>query len=304
MKEFNIYEQPNGMCKTVMNGWSWPAFFFTGFWALFNKMWGLGISIFCGAFVILYIQSVFDYNLIMEIELVNNSIVEITVLELVAAIILSVVFGANGNKWKGTKLATGGIYRETITAYTEEDVKVTCKIKQPSDVCKQGDFSGSLSLWKSISLILMLCLSSALLLWFNVFVGAVLFVASLLFQIYGGDGVRKQLDGEKRSWVINFKTTWVVVIIFSIFSQFFYPVFSELFQSFGELPALTGFAMASYPLLLLLPVMMSYILVFWPINNWRLRGATMFGWFSIVLMLLGFGTIYLPILQMGYIAAP
>ncbi len=43
-EQYRIYVNPQGEYKAVKTGWSWTAFFFTGIWALVNKMWVLGIA--------------------------------------------------------------------------------------------------------------------------------------------------------------------------------------------------------------------------------------------------------------------
>ena len=39
MKTFDVYSHPTLGYAAVKRGFSWPGFFFTGFWALTKKMW-------------------------------------------------------------------------------------------------------------------------------------------------------------------------------------------------------------------------------------------------------------------------
>lgn len=45
MKQFSIYENPQGDFQAVKIGFCWPGFFFGVIWALFCKMWKLGLCL-------------------------------------------------------------------------------------------------------------------------------------------------------------------------------------------------------------------------------------------------------------------
>lgn len=42
MKQYNIYENPEGLKEAVKQGWSWPGFCFTWLWCFSKKLNGYG----------------------------------------------------------------------------------------------------------------------------------------------------------------------------------------------------------------------------------------------------------------------
>lgn len=109
MKQYKIYVNPQGNYEALKQGWSWPAFFFSWFWAMVKKMWGIGIGVLIGALV---------FGLIVGLSgageggwgLVN-----------IVAIIVYIIFGKKGNKWRENNLLTRGYeWRETVTAANPE----------------------------------------------------------------------------------------------------------------------------------------------------------------------------------------
>lgn len=65
MKNYNIYKHSDGKIEAVKQGWSWPAFFFGGIWALIKQLWMVAGLIFAYAIISsIIIQSVtppYDY---------------------------------------------------------------------------------------------------------------------------------------------------------------------------------------------------------------------------------------------------
>lgn len=154
--------------------------------------------------------------------------------------------------------------------------------------------------WKVLLFVAMLIASSVSMFKFSIWLGAILFLAALLFHTYGGFGASQQISGETRFRVVSFVVIWSLVIIFSALSQFFYPAFVDLFSSFGgDLPGLAQLIMDTYPALLLLPIAIGFVWAFWPVKAARLRVATRFGWFSLALMLMAVASLYLPIIKMS-----
>ena len=51
MKNYNIYKHPDGKIEAVKQGWSWPAFFFGGIWALIKQLWMVAGLIFAYAII-------------------------------------------------------------------------------------------------------------------------------------------------------------------------------------------------------------------------------------------------------------
>ena len=112
MKHYKIFEHPDGKIEAVKLGWSWPAFFFDCLWALFKKMWWLGGGIFA-TFVLL------EALLSMEDEGLNLN-------KLVIIIVLRVIFGLNGNRWRENKLQSRGYhYKGTKTEQTQREQRLS-----------------------------------------------------------------------------------------------------------------------------------------------------------------------------------
>ena len=158
------------------------------------------------------------------------------------------------------------------------------------------------SWWKSAVLIFTLLLASVSMLWVDMFFGEALLLTAIVFHTYGGLGVSEQLEGKTRFQIIGFVVTWLLVIAFSVFSQFIYPAFIDLFSSFGsDLPLVTQLVMDGHSSLLLLPVVIGLLWAFWPVKTERLSVAALFGWLSIALMLMALASMYLPIIKMSMV---
>ena len=170
----------------------------------------------------------------------------------------------------------------------------------PSNALSETEAPRSVSIEKSAALIFILLLASVSMLWVGPFYGSAVLLMAIVFHTYGGFRIAEQLAGATRRRVVHLVIVWSIVILFSVFSQFVYPEFVDLLSSFGmELPALTRFVLASYSLLLLLPIAIAFIWAFWPDETARLRVSIRFAWISIVTMVLAVATMYLPIIEMG-----
>lgn len=107
MKHFKIYSHPQGSTETIKQGWSWPAFFFGWIWALVKKMWHLGAGVIVVFFVLGIIAAIAG----------GKAEETLTALTGLAAIVLSIVFGVNGNKWREKNIASRGFeYKDTVAA--------------------------------------------------------------------------------------------------------------------------------------------------------------------------------------------
>lgn len=91
MKDYKIFRHPQSPIEAVKQGWSWPAFFFTCFWAMFKKMWGLGL----GALVA-----------IVVVGLIVDAIAG--KFSSVFGIIVGCFFASSGNKWRESNLLSRG----------------------------------------------------------------------------------------------------------------------------------------------------------------------------------------------------
>jgi len=50
MKPFEIYVSRTRGLQAIKSGWSWPAFFFGMFWALYKQLWLMAVIIFLVSF--------------------------------------------------------------------------------------------------------------------------------------------------------------------------------------------------------------------------------------------------------------
>lgn len=111
MKQFKVFVNYKGSYEAVKQGWSWPAFFFGGIWALVKKMWNLGFGVFGVFFAIGFIGEIFGG----DIKQIMDAVVSI------GSLVLPVVFGVNGNKWRETNLIARGFdFRAIVTAANAE----------------------------------------------------------------------------------------------------------------------------------------------------------------------------------------
>ena len=107
MRQYKIFEHPNGKIEAVKQGWSWPAFFFGWVWALVKKMWSVAGAVIAGGILAgCLLEGVFE---------VSTSTVE--ALQFLLSFALGVVFGAAGNQWCQNNLQAHGYeYKETVSA--------------------------------------------------------------------------------------------------------------------------------------------------------------------------------------------
>lgn len=108
MKEYKIYAYPQGNYEAIKQGWSWPAFFFGFIWAMFKKMWGIGIGVLLAFFILAFIIGASGQG---------SGDAPINILSIITAII----FGIHGNKWRENHLATRGYdFKDTVSASSPE----------------------------------------------------------------------------------------------------------------------------------------------------------------------------------------
>ena len=102
MKKYKVYKHPIGDIQAVKVGWSWPGFFLTSIWAMYKKMWALGLS-------------VLFLTLIIYGTLWNGTSL-FTVADVIS-LFISFVFGMNGNEWRVKNLVNRGYdYIERVNA--------------------------------------------------------------------------------------------------------------------------------------------------------------------------------------------
>ena len=97
MKQFEVYQHPDGRLEAVKQGWNWPAFFFGALWALYCRLWKIAVLTFVGVFVV-SMAGALDESGVLDV------MVNIACLGLYAA------FGLNGNRWKQRHLIASGFH--------------------------------------------------------------------------------------------------------------------------------------------------------------------------------------------------
>jgi len=114
MKQYKIYSNPQGSYEAVKQGWSWPAFFFNCIWAMVKKMWGIGVGVLVSFFAI-------GVGVLVSSVALGASGQGAGALLDVISIILYIIFGINGNKWRENNLQKRGYdYKNTATAENPE----------------------------------------------------------------------------------------------------------------------------------------------------------------------------------------
>ena len=110
MALYNIYVSPQGDYVPVEQGWSWLAFFFSILWSLVKRLWLLSISFFVLFFSLGIIRAAF--NLGSD----GNTLINIV------GWVVSIIFGATGNKLYERKLISKGYtYKQTVTATNSKE---------------------------------------------------------------------------------------------------------------------------------------------------------------------------------------
>ena len=120
MKEYKVFEHPDGKFEVVKQGWSWPAFFFAFFWLLIKRMWILAGIIFASFLIIVIIGGVAGG----AIEKALDEILSI------ANIMIMVVFGLKGNNLREQNLLSRGFDFKTSLTASNHDGAVAIYVKE------------------------------------------------------------------------------------------------------------------------------------------------------------------------------
>ncbi len=117
MKTFKIYESPLGMREAVKVGWSWPAFFFILIWLLVKKLYPIAAILWTIGIIIT----------LLEVEAGSGEAISS-----LFSLIISIVGGLQGNKWREDNLIKRGYSSEiTLQAMTPEGALALFIQKQP-----------------------------------------------------------------------------------------------------------------------------------------------------------------------------
>jgi hypothetical protein len=112
MSEYKIFSDPRESYDAVKQGWSWPAFMFTFWWALIKKMYVLAFSIIALNTAIYLIQRNADLNIGLR---------EHTWL-FILTLGITTLLGVYGNRWRERNLLSRGYnYLSTHKASDDQD---------------------------------------------------------------------------------------------------------------------------------------------------------------------------------------
>jgi hypothetical protein len=115
MKTYKIFASPLGSNEAVKQGWSWPGFFFNIIWAYVKKLWILGTSMLVLFIVLGVIEGGIEASSGVE------AAAGMSIFSSILSLIVSVIFGANGNQWRENNLLSRGFeYRDTVKAENPE----------------------------------------------------------------------------------------------------------------------------------------------------------------------------------------
>ncbi|WP_287002818.1 DUF2628 domain-containing protein [Sphingobium sp.] len=131
MRKFNVYRDEDGIYEAVKKGWCWPAFFFGSIWALFSGLWVAAFFIFPIDFLLTVAGNRSGDPYDRYDEAANLIILVIFSIPL----LLRVLLGACGNKWRGQKLCRlGYAHIGRVVADGKEHAISMCKAERNADV--------------------------------------------------------------------------------------------------------------------------------------------------------------------------
>lgn len=115
MKQYQIYVSPHGQREAIKQGWSWPAFFFGGIWALVKQMWGIGFGMLALALLEFAIRGAIAAEVGRGAAALFSDVVSLV------WIAVPFVFGIYGNKWRTKNVKSRGFENQgMVTARNPE----------------------------------------------------------------------------------------------------------------------------------------------------------------------------------------
>lgn len=110
MKQYKIFRNASGQVEAVKQGWSWPAFFFSVIWAIAKRLWIIAIW---AILIVMAIGTFLSLNVGYEYSYEITNII---------SLLVYVVFGVYGNRWREKHLLTHGFkHIDTLTAANPAD---------------------------------------------------------------------------------------------------------------------------------------------------------------------------------------
>ena len=122
LKNYKIFRHPNGQLEAVKQGWSWPAFFFSGVWLLFKKIWGLGL-ILCFFYLILTVIEVSFAGPTEEAGAV------IQFLSVLIQLVIGVILGITGHTLREKNLLSRGFELKKTVAASNQEIALSRYLK-------------------------------------------------------------------------------------------------------------------------------------------------------------------------------
>ncbi len=127
MKQFDIYQHPDGRLEAVKQGWSWPAFLFGALWALYCRLWKIAALTLVGVLVVA-MAGVLEKSGLLD------------VMANIVCLGLYMAFGINGNHWKRRHLTSTGCHLAGTVAARGASQAITGHIEgQTSGPSGAGD---------------------------------------------------------------------------------------------------------------------------------------------------------------------
>ncbi len=120
METFHVFKHPVEGFQAVKEGFSWPAFWFTGIWAFVKEMWGLCLIIIGIIFIMIFLKEVFsqvgseDGALLMNLSILG----------------FSVFIGVKGNEWRRNNLRKRGFEQKEIVLAETSDAAIASVAKE------------------------------------------------------------------------------------------------------------------------------------------------------------------------------
>ena len=133
MKQFNLYSHPVLGPRAVKQGFSWPAFFLTGIWALASKLW-IRASLMIVVLSFAWLITMAELGGFEEDDPESYPATTPFVFTWpVACLLVGVVAGARGNRWRDQQARNQGFgYLKTVTAQSAEAALTQLSDPKPS----------------------------------------------------------------------------------------------------------------------------------------------------------------------------
>jgi len=121
MTQYRVFTHSSGASEAVKQGWSWPAFLFSYWWAFFKRQYALGASVLAGSIAL---GAAMGYA-----QAQNDALVVVNLL----AFCLNVAFGMFGNRWRERNLLKRGYKDAGLVGVQNSDKAVATCLDRSSE---------------------------------------------------------------------------------------------------------------------------------------------------------------------------